>query len=419
VVFTKPWNPMKESAPLRLTGLLLMASGLLLIVCFELLRQAIQYPDVLRAGTAHILELHAPGRAGLLPLLWYGMALGSLIMLLGNLLLHYCLQALRVPYRGFITAVGTLAALFNVLGYLRWVFLVPALAAAYTDPQASAATRDAVQVVFQAFHLYLGVTVGEHLGFLFLGLWGTALSVALWQTAAFPSWLSGLGVLSAVGTALGVLEGAGWAPAARIVEVCASLLIVWIVLLGYSLLRRHQPAPQLARGKVGRALRVGVLMLVAGGAWPPPAAAQSASPVKDFSPHELSLNAFRNPSIGLEYRYHRVSVHGGYYPTIISKNEAGVNQTTSFVRLGVSYWFWPLPARHHEPSSPYASLSYVRGLDQEWKGQSGTLSELGFRWVVLRGLNLRLGVALLAGPGRSIKVNPTPGISYSLPLGRR
>ena len=64
-----------------------------------------------------------------------------------------------------------------------------------------------------------------------------------------------------------------------------------------------------------------------------------------FSKHELSINAFRNPSIGIEYRYKHVSVHAGYYPTNF---ESGV--TTEFVRTGLTYWFLPVGQKKN-PSS--------------------------------------------------------------------
>ena len=135
-----------------------------------------------------------------------------------------------------------------------------------------------------------------------------------------------------------------------------------------------------------------------------------------FPAHELSFNGFRNPSIGLEYRYKRFSMHGGYYPTIISTSENGKGETTSFLRAGVSYFFLPIYSPTHAPSSFYLSASYVRGLDQEWKGKNGVLTEIGFKWVVWKGLNLRLGVAMLSGDGSKVKINPTPGISYSIYL---
>jgi hypothetical protein len=44
-------------------------------------------------------------------------------------------------------------------------FLVPYLARVDADPAASPARREAVDVIFQAFNRYLGVAVGEHLGY--------------------------------------------------------------------------------------------------------------------------------------------------------------------------------------------------------------------------------------------------------------
>lgn len=135
-----------------------------------------------------------------------------------------------------------------------------------------------------------------------------------------------------------------------------------------------------------------------------------------LSDHEISVNAFRNPSIGVEYRYRHVSVHAGYYPTILKDNattESGAtNNTTSFLRAGLSYWFLPV-GRKDNPSSFYASASYVRGLDYDYEARNGVIGEAGFRWMVVGGLNLRLGVAALKAPGRDWQINPTPGISYS------
>ncbi|GAB3899089.1 hypothetical protein GCM10028803_19600 [Larkinella knui] len=133
---------------------------------------------------------------------------------------------------------------------------------------------------------------------------------------------------------------------------------------------------------------------------------------RSFSKNELAVNAFRNPSVGLEYRHRQISVHVGYYPTVVSKNSEGVNQTTSFVRAGVSLWFLPV-GRNENPSSFYTSLSYVRGLNQPYKNDNGLMADAGFRWMIWKGLNFRIGAALLASPHHTVKVNPTPGLSYS------
>jgi hypothetical protein len=129
------------------------------------------------------------------------------------------------------------------------------------------------------------------------------------------------------------------------------------------------------------------------------------------TPQELNFNFFRNPSIGLEYRLGPVAVHGGAYPTVISKNAAGKNETSWFVRAGVTTFFLPHVWNDQRPSEFYASASYLRGLNLG-RGNAALL-ETGYRWMVWRGLNLRIGVAVLLERGRDVKVNPTPGIGWS------
>jgi hypothetical protein len=127
-----------------------------------------------------------------------------------------------------------------------------------------------------------------------------------------------------------------------------------------------------------------------------------------FPGNSLSINGFRNPSIGLEYQRYRISFHGGYYLTNFT---SGI--TTEFLRAGFSCWFLPLGKKDLQ-SSFYTGISYLRGLTRAYKAQNVAGLEAGFRWYVWKGLNLRLGVIVLAGAGHSIKINPTPSVSYTI-----
>jgi hypothetical protein len=126
-----------------------------------------------------------------------------------------------------------------------------------------------------------------------------------------------------------------------------------------------------------------------------------------FSKNEFSVNGFRNPSIGLEYRHQNVSVHAGYYVTAF---ESGV--TTQFIKTGATFWFLPV-GKKQNPSSFYAGASYLRGLNLDYEKENAVAVEAGFRWMVWKGLNVRIGVIGVAADGHDVKINPTPGISYS------
>lgn len=126
-----------------------------------------------------------------------------------------------------------------------------------------------------------------------------------------------------------------------------------------------------------------------------------------FSKNEFSINGFRNPSIGLEYRYRQTSVHAGYYTTAFKSGEY-----TNFVKTGVTYWFLPVDNKEI-PSSFFAGASYLRGLTREYKNKNAAAVEAGFRWMIWKGINFRIGAIALKAKGQDLKINPTPGISYS------
>lgn len=132
-------------------------------------------------------------------------------------------------------AVGVLAGTVQSLGLLRWVFLVPYLARERALPDADPRVID---LVFQVQHRYLGVAVGEHLGYLATGAW----TVLLAGNAGLPLWLA---VPSAViGAALilgslefiGPFEKQGWKAAGMLVPVGYALWSLWLIALGVRLL---------------------------------------------------------------------------------------------------------------------------------------------------------------------------------------
>ena len=130
-----------------------------------------------------------------------------------------------------------------------------------------------------------------------------------------------------------------------------------------------------------------------------PTAAPAPEPPSAVTGNELIVNAFRNPSIGLEFRHRFVSFHAGAYTTVINEGDTGFGAGSWFFRAGVSVWFLPVPLLGTRRSSFYADVSFVHELSGDGWG-SGVAAEAGFRLVIWQGIFLRLGATVLAAPGR-------------------
>jgi len=231
-----------------LTGVLLILTPIVFNVFFTLLSVTFEYPDILREPTGYVLRHFDAGGSGLVAI-WYGFMLTAVLFVPLVVLVHKVLAREDTPYMAVATAFGVVAGVVQFLGLVRWPFLVPYLADTYLDPASSGATRESVAVVFQTFNQYAGVAVGEHLGYLFTGLWTVLVALAMFGSPLpLRRWLALLGVVSAAGVLVGTLEPVGFEPAADIVVVGYILWSIWLALFGIFLL--------LPRSIRHRALRV-------------------------------------------------------------------------------------------------------------------------------------------------------------------
>ena len=224
-----------------------VAAGVVLIVAplwfnanFALLGKRFEYPDILRRPTSEVLERFREGGAGLI-LLWWTFMLSGLLLIAGAVLLGQVLGF------GFIvpvaTTIGVLAGFVQMLGLLRWVYVVPGLARAYTDPSAGSDQKEVTAAIFRALHQYLGVGIGEHLGYLLTGLWSLLVGIAvLGDGTALPTWLGWAGIVIGaglmVGSAefLGPNEERGWKLAGSAIPVLYIAWSLWLLAMGIALI---------------------------------------------------------------------------------------------------------------------------------------------------------------------------------------
>ena len=224
-----------------IAGLFLIGVPLAFNSAFALLGARFDYPDILRQPTSDVLARFRAGGTSLV-LLWWAFALTAVLMVPLVVLLGQAIDDANPTLLAVATTVGVLAGLVQFLGLVRWPFLVPYLARADADPDASPGRREAVDVVFQSFNRYLGVAVGEHLGYGLTGVWTTLTGVALTQTSEAPGWLGVVGIV--VGPILmlcslefvGANEPAGWKVAERVTPAAYVAWSLWLVATGVALL---------------------------------------------------------------------------------------------------------------------------------------------------------------------------------------
>jgi hypothetical protein len=224
-----------------LTGLLLVVLPVAYNGLYTLLARSFDYPGILRQPTGQVLERFTAGGSRLV-LIWWGFATSAVLLAPAVVLVSATLADADPTVLALATAIGLLAALVQFLGLVRWPFAVPHLARLATDPAATAATRDAVEVTFQTLNRYLGVAVGEHLGYLFTGLWTALAGVALIQSDLLHPLFGIVGLLLAplfvVGSLefVGPFEVRGWKLAGTLVPFAYIGWSIWLLALGIGLL---------------------------------------------------------------------------------------------------------------------------------------------------------------------------------------
>lgn len=222
-------------------AVLLIALPVAFNVAFGMLAARFDYPDILRRPTDEVLARFREGGTGLL-LLWWGFALTAVLLAPLVVLLSVSLEDADPALLAVGTTIGVLASIVQFLGLIRWPFLVPYLAGVAAEPDASPARREAVDVVFQSFNRYLGVAVGEHLGYALTGAWSILAGAAIVDSTAVPEWLGAVGIGAGALLMVCSLEfvgrsgSTGWRVAEKLTPIAYIAWSLWLFATGVALL---------------------------------------------------------------------------------------------------------------------------------------------------------------------------------------
>lgn len=177
----------------RRIGSLLILGAVLVFIPYTILTIIFEYPLILRQDTGLILTRFLAGGPTLIAV-WWAFAVMGLPLLEAYVLIGQRLEN-KVYFVRWATLLGVASGLVQIIGLLRWTFVVPVLANNYvhsTDP----AIRAASIVAFQTIHQYGGVVLGEHLGQLLTIAWTVLIASAFNQLRLFPNWVSWFGYVA-------------------------------------------------------------------------------------------------------------------------------------------------------------------------------------------------------------------------------
>jgi hypothetical protein len=179
----------------RVTGWLLVIGAVTFAVAATILSSTFDWPDILREPPQVVLPAFVAGGTSLV-WTWFAVAWTYAILLVPILLLPAALGRRDDPVLRAATFVGAASVLVSLIGFLRWVFVVPALADSYVSGDPTSKT--AVAAAWTAQHQFGGALLGEHLGQLLAIGWSITISLLILRTGILWRWVGWAGLVASV-----------------------------------------------------------------------------------------------------------------------------------------------------------------------------------------------------------------------------
>lgn len=215
-------------------GILLVTGAVAVLIPYTMLTMVFDYPGILREDTSVILTMFHEGGNNLI-WTWFAFAITGIPLLPAFMLMGQQFENKHKLVR-LATNIGVIALIVQMIGLLRWTFVVPVLADTFVNTTDDA-TRAAAMVAFKTIHQFGGVILGEHLGQLFTIAWTVMITTAFLKLNVFAKWVH---ILALVSSAIYLMAQAElfatvmpgfpvWEPAGFL---GSTLWLVWLIIIG-------------------------------------------------------------------------------------------------------------------------------------------------------------------------------------------
>jgi len=233
-------NPTKTTNREKTIGWLLIFGAVGVLIPYTILTIIFDYPNILRQEPGIILtKFHAGGSS--LVLTWWSFAILGLPLLIAYILIGQLFDN-KLGFIKWITTLGIISGIVQIIGLLRWVFVIPVIAASYVSA-GDEATKEAAKISFLVIHQFGGVLLGEHLGQLFTIIWTVMISYAFIRLKYVSKWISWFGIFASFIYLMAQAELFAtvipdfpvWGMAGFL---GSTLWLIWLIIIGIQFLKR-------------------------------------------------------------------------------------------------------------------------------------------------------------------------------------
>lgn len=223
----------------KVIGWLFLVGAIGLFIPYTALTIIFEYPDILRQDTAVILTKFHEGGSTLI-WTWFAFAVTGVPLLPAYILLGQKFEHKASGVK-VATTLGVIGLIVQMVGLLRWTFVVPVLADTFVHAS-DEATKAAAILAFKTIHQFAGVLLGEHLGQLFTISWTVLISLSLDRLKILPRWVTILGLASSTIYLLAQAElFATVMPGFPVWDLAgfigSTAWLVWLIVVGANLIR--------------------------------------------------------------------------------------------------------------------------------------------------------------------------------------
>lgn len=182
----KPQNKLQNSAIILLLAMMITVTAPVII-----LGANFNFPDILRQPAADAFALFRENQT-IIVFGYYIFLLSSLLFIPLTIILQKTLyQTKNKTALHLFFGFGLATAIFQCIGFVRWIFVMPFLTESYFNNLESQKT---ISIIYEMLNRYAGMSIGEHLGFLVMGCWIICLSFMLLKHPKFKTWVGFSGI---------------------------------------------------------------------------------------------------------------------------------------------------------------------------------------------------------------------------------